>query len=172
MADAQRSAPARAPIPQRSEEAPMSIARICQHDVDTVEAYESARTAAQRMATRSVGMLVVVDTRRRPIGVVTDRDIALRCAGEGRDPATTPVTEIQTPSPQVVSASTEVEDALTVMRTHGIRRLPVVNALGELAGVITLDDLVVSAADELWQMSHVIRRSSPAVLATEVPDVD
>ncbi|NUP94890.1 MAG: CBS domain-containing protein [Planctomycetaceae bacterium] len=150
----------------------MSIARICQHDVDTVEAYESARTAAQRMATRSVGMLVVVDTRRRPIGVVTDRDIALRCAGEGRDPATTPVTEIQTPSPQVVSASTEVEDALTVMRTHGIRRLPVVNALGELAGVVTLDDLVVSAADELWQMSHVIRRSSPAVLATEVPDVD
>lgn len=150
----------------------MSIARICQHDVDTVEAYESARTAAQRMATRSVGMLVVVDTRRRPIGVVTDRDIALRCAGEGRNPATTPVTEIQTPSPQVVSVSTEVEDALTVMRTHGIRRLPVVNALGELAGVITLDDLVVSAADELWQMSHVIRRSSPAVLATEVPDVD
>lgn len=150
----------------------MSIARICQHDVDTVEAYESARTAAQRMATRSVGMLVVVDTRRRPIGVLTDRDIALRCAGDGRDPATTPVTEIQSPSPQVVNASTEIEDALTLMRTHGIRRLPVVDARGELAGVVTLDDLLVSAADELWQMSHVIRRSSPAVLATEVPDVD
>lgn len=149
----------------------MSIARICQHDVDTVEALESARTAAQRMATRSVGMLVVLDTRRRPIGVLTDRDIALRCAAEGRDPATTPVVEIQTPSPHVATEATEVEEALDLMRTHGIRRLPVVGAKGELVGVVTLDDLVVRAADELWQMSHVIRRSSPAVLATEIPDV-
>lgn len=143
----------------------MSIARICQRDVDTAEPFESVRTAAQRMATRSVGMLLVLDTGRRPAGVVTDRDIALRCAGEGLDPDVTTVAEVMTPSPRVVTEMTAVEDALTVMRTHGVRRLPVVNALGELAGVISLDDILSLLAEELWQMGRVIQRSSPAALA-------
>lgn len=145
----------------------MSIARICQRNVDTAEPFESVRTAAQRMTTRSVGMLLVLDTQRRPTGILTDRDIALRCAGEGRDPATTTVVDIMTPSPRVVSEMSAVEDALTVMRTHGVRRLPVVNPLGELVGVVSLDDVLALLAEELWQMGRVIQRSSPAVLAND-----
>ena len=145
----------------------MSIARICQRNVDTAEPFESVRTAAQRMTTRSVGMLLVLDNQRRPTGILTDRDIALRCAGEGRDPATTTVVEIMTPSPRVVSEMSSVEDALTVMRTHGVRRLPVVNPLGELVGVLSLDDVLALLAEELWEMGRVIQRSSPAVLATD-----
>jgi CBS domain-containing protein len=145
----------------------MNIARICQRDVDTAEPFESVRTAAQRMASRSVGMLLVLDTQRRPTGIVTDRDIALRCAGEGRDPATTTVADVMTSAPRVVSEMSAVEDALTVMRTHGVRRLPVVNPLGELVGVIALDDILAMLAEELWQMGRVIQRSSPAAMATD-----
>lgn len=145
----------------------MTVARICQRDVDTAEPFESVRTAAQRMATRSVGMLLVLDTQRRPTGILTDRDIALRCAGEGRDPATTTVADVMTSAPRVVSEVTAVEDVLTVMRTYGVRRLPVVSPLGELVGVVSLDDILSLLAEELWQMGRVIQRSSPAALAAD-----
>ncbi len=144
----------------------MSIARICQRNVDTDESFESVRAAAQSMSTRSVSRLLVLVTQRRPTGLITDRDIALCCSSEGCNPAVSTVIEVMTPSPRVVSGMSSVEDALTAMRIRGMRYLPVVNPLGELVGVVSLDYALVLLAEELWQMGPVIQRSSPAILAT------
>ena len=144
----------------------MSVARICCREVDTAEPHESVRAAAQRMASRAVGMLLVLDTDKRPIGLVTDRDIAIRVVGEGRDPAALTVGDVMSRSPRTVSELAAIEDALALMRSHGVRRLPVVSPQGALVGVVTLDDILSLLADELWQMGRVIAKTSPQALAT------
>jgi CBS domain-containing protein len=118
------------------------------------------------MATRAVGMLLVLDQGRRPVGVVTDRDLALRVIGDGRDPGSVTVGDVMTRSPKTVSEIAAVEDALALMRTHAVRRLPVVSPQGDLVGVVSLDDILALLADELWQMRRVIKKSSPQALST------
>jgi CBS domain-containing protein len=117
------------------------------------------------MASRAVGMLLVLDNDRRPVGIVTDRDIAVRVVGEGRDPANTTVADVMSRSPRTVSELAAIEDALALMRAHGVRRLPVVTPQGTLVGVVTLDDVLALLADELWQMGRLIRKSSPQALS-------
>jgi CBS domain-containing protein len=143
----------------------MSVARICCREVDTAEPQETVRAAAQRMASRAVGMLLVLDEEQRPIGIVTDRDIAIRVVGEGRDPAALTVADVMSRSPRTVSELAAIEDALALMRSHGVRRLPVVSPQGALVGVVTLDDILSLLADELWQLGRVIAKSSPQALA-------
>jgi CBS domain-containing protein len=117
------------------------------------------------MAARNVGSLLVVDERQRVLGVVTDRDLALRVVAQGRDPHLTRVSDVMTPHPDTVSEETSVEDALAVMRSHGVRRLPVVGPGGTVAGVVSLDDILVLLAQEFGDLSRLIEHSSPEFLA-------
>jgi CBS domain-containing protein len=143
----------------------MTVARICRRDVDLIEQDALARIAAQRMAARNVGTLLVVDARRRVLGLVTDRDLAVRVVGEGRDPHLTRVSDIMTAHPDTVSEETSVEDALAVMRSRGVRRLPVIGPGGALAGVVSIDDILVLLAQEFGELSRLIEHSSPQLLA-------
>jgi len=143
----------------------MSVGRICRRDVDLIEADAMARVAAHRMAARNVGSLIVVDEQRHVIGLVTDRDLALRVVGQGRDPHMTRIADVMTPHPDTVGEETSVEDALAVMRTRGVRRLPVVGQSGSLAGVVSVDDILVDLAQEFGELSRLIEHSSPQVMA-------
>jgi CBS domain-containing protein len=98
------------------------------------------------MRTHHVGDLVVVedprDEERVPLGVVTDRDLAIEVLGHGRDPAATTLGSlIRRP---VVLAHEEEDTSAVIerMRAHGVRRIPVVDARGSTTGIITLDDLI------------------------------
>lgn len=143
----------------------MSIGRICRREVDLIEPEAVARAAANRMAARNVGSLLVVDGRRHVLGVVTDRDLALRVVGQGRDPGLTRVVDVMTPHPDAVSEDTAVEDALAVMRARGVRRLPVLGPGGALVGVVSVDDVLVLLAQEFGELSRLIEHSSPQALA-------
>lgn len=143
----------------------MTVGRICRREVDLVEPDELVRVAAQRMASRNVGSLLVVDGRRRVLGLVTDRDLALRVVAQGRDPHLTRVGDVMTPHPDSVSEETSIEDALSVMRARGVRRLPVIGPGGSLAGVVSVDDILVLLAQEFGELSRLIEHSSPQVLA-------
>ena len=70
----------------------MSVGRICSREVHTARPNESALEAARRMRERQVGTLVVVDGRARPMGLITDRDIAMRVVAGGCEGARTPGT--------------------------------------------------------------------------------
>jgi CBS domain-containing protein len=143
----------------------MTIGRICNREVDTADPKEFVRAAAQRMGSRSVGTLLVLDAERRPIGILTDRDIAIRVVGEGRDAHSTRVADVMSADPRTVSDLAPIEDAIAIMRTHGVRRVPVVSPQGELVGMITLDDVLSLLAEDLWSMRRVVEKSSPKVLA-------
>ena len=82
----------------------MTVGRICVRDVHIAEPDESVRVATRRMRKVDVGALIVTDDKRNPIGILTDRDVALRCVAEGQEPDDTPVSEIMT-APCFVSPS-------------------------------------------------------------------
>ncbi len=120
---------------------------------------ESVGTVARRLRDRRVGCLVV--TREgRPVGIVTDRDLALRVVAEGRDPETTRVDEIVTFDPIVLHESDSPEVASRCMCDHGVRRLPLVDDAGRVIGIVIADDLLVSLGLQLARLGEAIAQPS------------
>jgi len=139
----------------------MSVGRICTRDVDTASGEETVLVAAQRMRDRGVGTLVVVDERAHPTGLLSDRDLVLRVVAQERDPARTHVREVMTATPMTILESSSIESALGHMRTGRFRRMPVVNAAGELVGIVSLDDVLALLAEELTMVGVLLERESP-----------
>ena len=136
----------------------MSVGRICCREVDLVSPQETVTEAAQRMGERGVGTLVVLDEGKRPLGLVTDRDLVVRVLAAGRDAGATPVGEIMTRAPKVVHEESAIEDALALMRAGSFRRLPVVDREGRLAGIVSVDDVLALLAEEFAHIGGVIER--------------
>lgn len=145
----------------------MTVRRICQRDVDVANVAESAQVAAGRMASRNVGSLLVLDGGRRPVGILTDRDLAVRVVAAGLSPLDTLVGDVMTPDPRTVGEATPIEEALGVMRAHGVRRLPVVDRSRRLLGIVSVDDILAWMAGELRQLTGVIAKTSPKALVAE-----
>jgi CBS domain-containing protein len=99
--------------------------------------------AARAMKTNDVGPIPVVEDNagRRLVGILTDRDIALRVVGEGRDPNTTTVDEVMTRDVVTVGPDDDIERALHAMEEHQVRRIPVVDASQRLVGIIAQADV-------------------------------
>lgn len=143
----------------------MSVEHIGQRNVDTAKPEESAFQAAERMHQRTVGALVVVDGDNTPIGIVTDRDLAIRVVAAGRDPYTTTVRDVMTRAPRTATVGTSVEAALSLMETGCMRRLPIVEAGGRLAGLVTLDDILMLFADDQSRVGRLLKRETPQAAA-------
>ncbi len=107
---------------------------------------DSLQRVSQLMAEHDCGCIPVVAgaDQRSLVGVVTDRDIAIRAVAEGR-PATTPIGEIMTPNPECVTADDDVEHVERVMSDRQIRRVVVVDDAGECVGIIAQADLARAA---------------------------
>jgi CBS domain-containing protein len=103
------------------------------------------RAVAETMRERNVGSVVLVDDDGRPVGFITDRDLAVSVLADGRDTSEPASGHASAP---VVTCSIEmtVEDAAELMVRHGIRRLPVLDA-ERLTGIVTLDDMAVRTGD-------------------------
>jgi CBS domain-containing protein len=140
----------------------MSSGRLCVRRVVFAEARESAREAALRMTREEVGTLVVLDEARRPVGMLTDRDLVLRCLAPGRDPEATPIAELMSAPVSSVGEATPIEDALERMRMLRVRRLPVVDAQGALVGILALDDVLELLVEEAESIGRLLRRRPPA----------
>jgi len=140
----------------------MNLGAICQRNVIVVPKSESIVDAAKRMRTHHVGDVIVVeqpDGSRIPAGILTDRDIVLSIVAS--DPEHLPyLTVDDAMSSDLVTAREDmsVTDALTLMKQHGVRRLPVVNASGALAGIITSDDLLRVLVDEVGMLVQITGR--------------
>ena len=143
----------------------MSAGRICVREVDFVEVGESVQVAAQRMHARNVGTLVVLDKEKRPVGMLTDRDLAVRVLAKAGDPIQTTVSEVMTQSLHTVSENTPIEDALRAMRLGRCRRLPVVDGTGQLVGLLSVDDIMDLLISEFRDIGVLLREESPRSLA-------
>lgn len=119
------------------------IADVMTKHPRAVEAHTSVREAARLMEGDDVGSLPVVDKQgsARLLGVLTDRDIALRVVAAGRDPETTSVSEVASREVLTITPDDDLDDALTKMARAQVRRLPVVIGDGELVGILSQADL-------------------------------
>jgi CBS domain-containing protein len=118
-----------------------TVEQIMTTNPRTVNADDTVLQAAQVMRDNDIGDVIVVDDGQ-VTGIVTDRDIAVRAVAEGRDPGSTTVGEIATTGVQAIEPDASVDDALSKMREHDIRRLPIVKN-GRPVGIVSLGDLAV-----------------------------
>lgn len=135
----------------------MSIADYCQKNPSRARPEETLRVAAQRMADDGVGCLVVVDGDQRPVGILTDRDVVMRGLRRRRDLDATPVSDVMTTDVTTVPEFIEREIAIRRLRAEGIRRIPVVDDQGRLAGIFSIDDALQAFAECAGAAASVAR---------------
>lgn len=116
----------------------MHVKDIMSSTVHSVQATDSIARAAQSMGDNDVGFLPVLDGKKI-VGVVTDRDIAIRGVGAGVRPAD-PIELIMTKNASTCSQDRDIEDALQIMASEQVRRLPVCGDRNDLIGVVALAD--------------------------------
>ncbi|AFK18763.1 CBS domain-containing protein [Haloferax mediterranei ATCC 33500] len=114
---------------------------------------------AKMMEDRMVGSVIVADGDSVE-GIVTDRDIALKCVGAGGSVSEMKAKDVMTEKPFTVDANTGVYELFRKMHEHGVRRAPIVDD-GKLSGIITFDDLLVLLEDEMHELSEIVRAGSP-----------
>jgi CBS domain-containing protein len=106
----------------------------------TVKAGDSVVEAAKLMRGEDAGIAPIVDGDRL-VGVVTDRDIAIRVVAEGRDPQSTKVEEVASQNVVTIDPQQDLDEALRLMAQHQLRRLPVVEEDGKLVGIVAQADV-------------------------------
>jgi CBS domain-containing protein len=113
----------------------------------TINREDSVLTAARIMELEDVGSIPVVDTDRILVGMVTDRDIALRVVAAGRDPSSTSVGEIATTSVSAAYPDEPLDEALEQMAYRQVRRLPVIDD-DRVIGILAQADVVHEVKDK------------------------
>jgi len=139
----------------------MTAARDVMHKGATaVGERESLRTAAELMRRLDVGALPICGDDDRLVGIVTDRDIVVRCLALGRDPATMRVGELARGRPWTIDAGATIDEAVELMERHRIRRLPVIEDR-RLVGMISEADISRHLSDD--KIAHFVEAiCSPA----------
>lgn len=141
----------------------MAIGEICSRTVVFIARDESCLVAARLMRAHHVGSLVVVDgsegaARRVPVGMITDRDLVVGVMALGLDPDRVLVETVMRPELALAREDDGVGRAIALMRAHGVRRLPVVDATGALVGVLAADDLIELLGEELAGLAAMLGR--------------
>ncbi|MEE7625225.1 CBS domain-containing protein [Methylobacter sp. Wu8] len=139
----------------------MAIGEFCNRDVVFATREMSLPEAAQLMREYHVGDLVVVDEvggKRAPVGVVTDRDIVIEIIAKSLNLDEFSVGDIMAPQLVGVQETEGVFETIRLMRTKAIRRIPVLNSEGGLAGIVSADDILELLAEEMTELAKVAPR--------------
>ncbi len=140
----------------------MAIGEICSREVVFVTMSECVADAARLMREHHVGSLVVATGdpggRRIPVGMITDRDVAVGVVALGLDPGATTVEAAMRPGLVSVREDEGVGRAVALMKQNGVRRLPVVDGSGALVGIVTADDLLDLFAGEISGLAALAPR--------------
>lgn len=124
--------------------------------VVTLSPEASVLEAATSMAERHVGTVVIVSPDRKPIGIITDRDLVVRVLAARLDPAATPVSQVM--SKDLVTARDDSTDVATLMGLRGVRRVPLVSEAGAVTGLVSFDDLLAVHAHRLSCLAQAVAR--------------
>ena len=123
----------------------MKVGEHCKRYAVSISGAADVVEAAKLMREEHVGFLIVYkdkDELRKPIGVLTDRDIVLQVLAREVQPRSVTVEDVMTRQPLVANEADELGEVLQAMRTAGIRRVPVTDIRGGLTGIIALDDAI------------------------------
>jgi CBS domain-containing protein len=139
----------------------MSVGRICTRVVYTTTPTERIRQAARLMLDHNVGSLVVVGLDGSAVGLVTDRDVAIRCVAERMDPDSTQVASIMTTPLTTVREDMPIEEAIRMMEASQVRRLVVIDQNDQLVGLLSLDDVLELLGEESEAIARVLQTQAP-----------
>lgn len=129
----------------------MRIDRLAVREPVTLSPDATLERAAHLMAEHGVGCLVVTEGKR-PVGIVTDRDLVVRGLAAGR-PVDGRVDSVMTMDVVTVDSATDLRDVIHLFGRHAVRRLPVVTD-GEVTGLVSLDDLLASFAGQFVELTN------------------
>jgi CBS domain-containing protein len=139
-----------------------TVGEICNREVVVAMPETPIAEAAKLMRQHHVGTLVVVEevdgSRRIPVGIVTDRDIVVEIVAPGLDPAVITVGDIATPELVTARENEGLLETIEIMRHRGVRRLPIVGAEGELVGIVSVDDILETLAEQLGDLARIVER--------------
>ena len=124
-----------------------SVREVMTQNPRTVDAGSPVVEAARLMKEEDVGSVPVLENGRLT-GTLTDRDIVLRIVAEGRDPQTTKVVEVASSDLVTIDPQQNLDEALRMMATHQVRRLPVVEEDGQLVGILAQADAAREASEK------------------------
>lgn len=138
----------------------MNVGEICSRVVVIAEIGTPVQQAAKRMRDHHIGALVVTEggaEARRPVGVVTDRDMVVQVVAADVDYRTLTVGDIMSERLSTIQETADLFEAVAQMRSGGVRRLVVVDANGQLLGIVAMDDLIPVLAEEMSALAQAIR---------------
>jgi CBS domain-containing protein len=138
-----------------------TIGDLCERQVVYTTRDTTIFVASKMMRQFHVGTLVVVDEvdgKRVPAGILTDRDIVIGINALDLDSKALTVGDAMSAELVTVRADEGLLEAAEIMRYKGVRRLPVVDSEGNLAGIVSIDDLLESLTEEMSEMARVLGR--------------
>ncbi|HWQ66531.1 MAG TPA: CBS domain-containing protein [Methanospirillum sp.] len=140
----------------------MTIYTVCQTNVVSVSPHTTVEFVARLMKEKNIGCVIITEDHK-PVGIVTDRDLALKdtCTAEEGDSAL--ISAIMTKDVKTIRKDTGLFQAIGEMKTFRVRRLPVVDMGGRLVGLITVDDIIRLLAREMGEIARVIGSESPKI---------
>jgi len=125
----------------------MNVNSVMTRDVAVVNPTDSVRAAADVLKRLNIGSAPVCNGRRL-VGMITDRDIAVRAVADGRDPVNTPVEQVMTRDVIYCFEDQDVQEVADAMASSQVRRMPILNRQHELVGIVSLGDLAVDVSDD------------------------
>lgn len=138
----------------------MKVEEFRSADTVHIPMTRTVRDAAKQMREQHVGALIVTEDGPplgRVVGIVTDRDIAIKAVVQATEPDDLLVADIMQTHVLSVEAGADIADALQVMASHGVRRLAVTDVDGTLVGVLSLDDVLDAMARDWALLATVVR---------------
>jgi CBS domain-containing protein len=142
----------------------MKLGEQFKKEVAIVAPEDSIRKTAHVMSERAIGAVVVVNKKGKPVGIVTDRDVALAVAVDEKD-LETPVQEIMPGELITIGENEGIFNATQYIMGYQVRRLPIVDGDGKLVGIVTMDDLLGLLTRELGNLAEGAVR--PVLAAAE-----
>ncbi|TAK09210.1 MAG: CBS domain-containing protein [Candidatus Manganitrophaceae bacterium] len=133
----------------------MLIRDFCTKNVVTASEEETLFDAAKKMWEGDVGTVVIIDEERVPIGIITDRDVAMKGVALD-DPTWAPLKETMAHDIIVLHQDRDLSEAIQIMSEQGIRRIPIVDDDGKLAGILSLDDVMMVFGQGLSQLAGTV----------------
>lgn len=138
----------------------MSLGNLCRREVVVVSQGTPIKEAVKFMEEKNIGSVVVVGGGK-PLGIATDRDILLRVVNKGLDPEKSSVDDVMTKEIVTLKEGMGLFEALEQVKGKGIRRFPIVDAKGNLKGIMTLDDIIYLLGKEMADVASIIEREGP-----------
>ena len=141
----------------------MPLRNIVKKELISCTPTTSVTDVAKLMKKREVGAVLVIE-ESRPVGIVTDRDLVIRCLAESKRASSLTAEDVMSGAVETVSDEEGIYDVVQKMRKGCIRRVVVVNDLGEATGLLSFDDVFELIADEMGAMKEVVQPREPKIV--------